>query len=139
MARNEAKLVIIKSTGKIPQLGGMIGPLLTPTKMDISVIISLINGGKIVYEVNPANKSEMVRLDRLNVRKTNFAKDLRKEILAKKKLTESHDLNDIKVKRKNKNSSQRGDKIPSYQDIVNPVSGESKIAPAGFAPNRTAR
>lgn len=64
------KYVTIESSGKINELGGIIGPITTPTQLDINVIIALINSGKAVYEVNPANIKDKTRLNRMNVLKT---------------------------------------------------------------------
>lgn len=69
---SKTKLVTIESPGKIAALGGILGPIKTPCRMDTDVIITLINSGKLVYEVNPSNVKEKVRLTRLNVLKNNF-------------------------------------------------------------------
>ena len=71
MARNK-KFVTVESPGKIAILGGLVGPITTPSYIDIDIIISLINAGKAVYEVNPANVKQKVRLSRINVLKSNF-------------------------------------------------------------------
>ena len=70
MART--KYVTIESPGKLPILGGIIGPITTPCYLEIDIIIGLINSGKMVYEVNPANVKDKIRLTRLNVLKHNF-------------------------------------------------------------------
>ena len=69
-----SKLVTIESIGKIHSLGGLNGPITTPTKIKIETIIELINSGKVVYEVNPTNLKDKIRLTRLNVYKNNFVK-----------------------------------------------------------------
>ena len=63
------KYVTIESPGKIPALGGLLGPITTPCYLDIDIIIGLINSGKAVYEVNPCNIKEKTRLSRMNVLK----------------------------------------------------------------------
>jgi hypothetical protein len=63
------KYVTIESPGKIPALGGLLGPITTPCYLDIDIIIGLINSGKAVYEVNPTNIREKTRLSRVNVLK----------------------------------------------------------------------
>lgn len=70
MART--KYVTIESPGKISVLGGLLGPITTPSYIDINIIISLINSGKVVYEVNPSNVKEKIRLTRKNVLNYNF-------------------------------------------------------------------
>ena len=69
----KTKYVTIESSGKLEPLGGISGPITTPSYIDISVIVSLINMRKVVYEVNPANRNEKIRLTRLNVFNDNFA------------------------------------------------------------------
>ena len=69
---NRTKLVTIESYGRLAPLGGINGPISTPCNIDLKVIISLVNAGKVVYEVNPLNKSEKVRLTLSNVSSTNF-------------------------------------------------------------------
>lgn len=70
----QTKYVTVASMGKLAALGGLLGPITTPCHLDISVIIALINDGKVVYEVNPANISDRVRLTRANVLASNFNK-----------------------------------------------------------------
>lgn len=65
MART--KYVTIESSGKIHALGGLVGPITTPCYLDIGIIISLINSGIVVYEVNPSNIKDKTRLNRMNV------------------------------------------------------------------------
>lgn len=71
-----SKLVTIESYGKISVLGGLMGPITTPCRLDTNTIIALINSGKIVYEVNPNNMAEKIRLNRLNINSVNFKKDV---------------------------------------------------------------
>ena len=66
------KLVTIASKGSITELGGISGPIINPCRLDISTIVSLINGHKRVYEVNPANKSERILLTLKNAKAKNF-------------------------------------------------------------------
>ena len=68
----KSKLVTVESHGKLPQLGGIHGPIITPNYISINIIISLINAGKTVYEVNPANHHDRIRLTRLNATHQNF-------------------------------------------------------------------
>jgi hypothetical protein len=66
------KYVTIESPGKIPVLGGLLGPITTPCYLEIDIIISLINSGKAVYEVNPRNIKEKTRLTRQTVLNYNY-------------------------------------------------------------------
>lgn len=66
------KLVTIESAGPIKMMGDINGPIKTPCSVSTNVIIDLLNSGKVVYEVNPKNHAEKVRLTRLNVNSNNF-------------------------------------------------------------------
>lgn len=79
MARK--KFVTIESSGKILALGGIMGPIKTPSYLDMDIIINLINSGKVVYEVNPANVKEKVRLTRVNVLKHNYEYPLKRSMV----------------------------------------------------------
>ena len=67
-----SKLVIVKNSGPINELGGVNGPILKPVRVSTSIIISMINSGKRVFEVNPRNTSQMIQLNRLNVYRVHF-------------------------------------------------------------------
>lgn len=67
------KLVVIMSGGPIAALGGINGPITTPTWISTTDVIRLINSGSVVYEVNPADPSKKVKLTRLNVSMKNFS------------------------------------------------------------------
>lgn len=67
------KLVTIETYGPIAELGGIAGPVVHPCKVDLETIIRMVNTRKKVFEVNPANPSEKVRLTLSNVRTVNFA------------------------------------------------------------------
>ena len=66
------KLVTIETYGPIAELGGVSGPIVHPCKLDLETIIRMVNTRKKVFEVNPANPSEKVRLTLSNVRTQNF-------------------------------------------------------------------
>jgi len=83
----KTKYVTIESPGKLPVLGGILGPVKTPCYLDIDIVVKLINMGKIVYEVNPANVKDRVRLNRSNVLKTNYVYPVRRATSAKKENT----------------------------------------------------
>lgn len=73
------KLATIESAGKISALGGLNGPFMTPKYYDIDILISLVNANKIVYEVNPYNRKEKIRLTRQNILADNFAQSVKKD------------------------------------------------------------
>lgn len=66
------KLVTIESAGPIKMMGDINGPIKTPCSVSTNVIIDLLNSGKVVYEVNPKNHAEKIRLTRLNLHSNNF-------------------------------------------------------------------
>ena len=66
------KLVVIKSIGTIAELGGISGPIINPCRVDINTIVRMITAHRAVYEVNPKNKEEMVKLTLQNVMEANF-------------------------------------------------------------------
>lgn len=72
------KLCVVLADGRIPELGGIIGPVAVPTKIAYSSIVSMLNRGLPVYEVNPKNVNERVRLTFRNVNAVNFMKKVRK-------------------------------------------------------------
>lgn len=66
------KYVTIESKGIISELGGISGPILHPTFIDLDIIVRMVNTRKKVYEVNPSNTSEKVLLTLSNVKANNF-------------------------------------------------------------------
>ena len=72
----KTKYIIIESYGPISTLGGISGPIKTPFKLEVSKIVKLICERKVVYEVNPLNKNEKIRLTRNNISKNNFTAKL---------------------------------------------------------------
>ena len=95
----DEKLVIIKASCIIPELGGISGPVTTPTSLPVKKILQLINGHKLVYEVNPANYKETVKLTIRNVREVNFKKPVVKTepVKVEKKVEEKPKTPEIKV------------------------------------------
>lgn len=74
ISKETKKLVVIDSKGSITELGGISGPVINPCSLPVETIVKLINGHKKVYEVNPANKKERLRLNLKNVKMENFPK-----------------------------------------------------------------
>ena len=69
------KLIIVESIGSIGELGGISGPILNPCYVPLDTINLMLNHQRKVYEVNPKNYSEKVRLSLKNLRKQNFAEE----------------------------------------------------------------
>lgn len=68
----KTKLCIITTCAELPIMGGIHGPLHTPSPLTYREIITLINNGIDVYEVNPKNRSQKVKLTAFNAVKENF-------------------------------------------------------------------
>ena len=71
-ATDQTKLVIIKGSGTIRELGNICAPILTPQYIAISTVAKIVSSGRTVLEVNPADKSQTVKLTLANVRSNNF-------------------------------------------------------------------
>ena len=67
------KLIVVESPGAITELGGISGPVLNPCYVSIPLINRMINKHRAVYEVNPNNYSERIRLSLKNLRTKNFS------------------------------------------------------------------
>lgn len=72
------RLFVVLADGKIPELGGIRGPITKPTAIDISIVIDMVNRGLPVEEVNPANYAERVRMTFGNMHSQNFVKAAKK-------------------------------------------------------------
>ena len=70
--KQPTKNVIITNTTVLWELGGIRGPILSPSPLPINDIYTLISNGINVYEVDPNNSKNKIKLDRTNYNKTNF-------------------------------------------------------------------
>lgn len=66
------KLVVITTNGPIMELGGIAGPVTYPCYVNIRTLINMVHGGISVYEVNPLNYDEQIKLTIQNVTASNF-------------------------------------------------------------------
>lgn len=73
-----ARLFVIPCDGRIPEMGGIRGPITSPIEIPIDKVISMMNRGVIVEEVNPYKKSERVRMTFSNIHTTSFTKPVKK-------------------------------------------------------------
>ncbi len=76
MALNKypTKRVIITNTTQLHELGGISGPIYHPTSIPINKIRELIRNGINVYEVDPNDSKNKIKLDLKNFDKVNFKK-----------------------------------------------------------------
>lgn len=70
--RDNKKLITVKTTGPLPELNYITGPIIHPCWVNKDVIIKMVHNGKKVYEVNPENPAEKVLLTLKNIRLNNF-------------------------------------------------------------------
>lgn len=73
------KLCLIKTNKIVPELYNMSGPFYDPITLTTEQITSMLNRGVPVYEVNPYNRKEKVRLTRFMVNQVNFKKPVEKK------------------------------------------------------------
>lgn len=72
------KFVQIPVNGPIAELGFITGPV-GPTYVNLPSVIKMVQNGKLVYEVDPANHAHKVKLDITNVKKNNIAEPVKFE------------------------------------------------------------
>ena len=75
------KLCIVKTNGPIVEMGNINGPVLTPCRINLDVLARMVGNGKVIYEINPKNQDEQVKLTVHNVLSDNFA--TKEEIMQK--------------------------------------------------------
>jgi hypothetical protein len=68
----KSKLVVIESAGTIKELGGISGPILHPCIQKITTLETMVRNHRVVYELNPNNFDERIRLNLRNVKTVNF-------------------------------------------------------------------
>lgn len=93
---DKKKLVFIKSSGPIVELGCLTGPIRS-ARVDVKTLMLMIQNGKVVYEINPAKPSEMVKLDMINVTKNNFEKISETKEMMDKKINEDNNVRNVSI------------------------------------------
>ena len=88
----ERKLVVVKDSGPIPKLNFVCGPILVPTKIDLKVIIKMIGNGRSVFECNPYNTDDQVKLELTNVKNNNFETQATKPVVESVKENEKKEV-----------------------------------------------
>lgn len=79
----EKKLVIIEGSGTIAELGYISAPILIPQRFPIDLIARMVSNGRKVYEINPADRTQKIKLTVANCRKPNFDTAVQTEAAAK--------------------------------------------------------
>lgn len=72
MAIEQRKLYTIATCKEIPCLGGICGPLTTPVHIEHNDVVKLIRNGYDVYQCNPYDSSEKVRVTLSNINTITF-------------------------------------------------------------------
>ena len=67
-----AKLYTIETAKPIACLGNIQGPLTTPTALNFTDVLNMINKGFVIYEHNPAKIGEKVRVTKANIKNIVF-------------------------------------------------------------------
>lgn len=70
----ERRLIVVKSTGVLPELNFITGPILHPWYVDVPTIQQMVINGKDVYEVNPEDHSDRTKLTIKNMKTSNYIK-----------------------------------------------------------------
>lgn len=72
MAIEQRKLYTVATSKEIPCLGGICGPLTTPVHIDHNDLVKLIRSGYEIYQCNPYDSSEKVRVTLSNINTITF-------------------------------------------------------------------
>ena len=70
----EKKLYIITTPREIPCLGGICGPVSTPVQLERNDVVNLVKKGFEIYQCNPYDTSERVRVTRGNINTITFSR-----------------------------------------------------------------
>ena len=66
------KLYTVTTPGPIPGLDNIVGPLTTPMRLSKINVLEMLKNNYEVYEHNPSNKTEKVRVTRYNINSIKF-------------------------------------------------------------------
>lgn len=111
----EQKLITVNSAGTITELGGISGPVLNPCYVPIPTITALLNHHRVVYEVNPKNYNEKIRLSLKTLTKKNFTSEDEAPITSEKLHLAPNIFTEATVK--NSNASKTHD-MKTENDMV---------------------
>ena len=113
MDMKEKKLVVVDTYGTLTELGGISGPIISPSYIDLQTLLTMINNHRKVYEVNPTNRADRVRLNITNLRTENFPKanvKTKANVAPEVKVEEPVEETSVPVKTKN---AKKDDKLES--------------------------
>lgn len=69
----DIRICSVETNGPIKELGNINGPI-RKCRLELPKVLSMINNGHVIYELNPENLSERVRLTLTNANPSPFAK-----------------------------------------------------------------
>ena len=69
----DIRICSVETNGPIKELGNISGPV-RKCRLELPKILSMINNGHVIYELNPENLSERVKLDLTNASPSPFTK-----------------------------------------------------------------
>lgn len=102
------KLYTVASNGPISCLADIQGPLTTPTKMEFIDVLNMVKKGYVVYEHNPADLTEKVRVTINNINSIKFTSS-RTAAVNRRNINEEKQVvdNSMKVAVLNKDSEKK--------------------------------
>ena len=71
---SESRLYTIGTASPIEALGNIVGPLTVPTKIDHNSIVKMLKNGYVIYQHNPYDLTEKVRVTKMNINTIKFTK-----------------------------------------------------------------
>lgn len=101
------KLVVVEVNGPISELGGIQGPIINPCSLPVKTIVQMVGSHKKVFEVNPFNQSERVRLTLKNVNSVNFQPPIARQTLkeATKKVAQKSEVKASEIKKEDQTNN----------------------------------
>lgn len=110
------KFVQIPVNGPIAELGFITGPV-GPTYVNLPSVIKMVQNGKLVYEVDPANHAHKVKLDITNVKKNNIAQPVKFE---KPPATDSEPTPVVAKEVKESEKTPEPEKVETVEETAQP-------------------
>ena len=86
------KLYIVETRQPIYGLDGIVGPLTTPTEISFKNVLEMVNRGYIIYQVNPYDVNEKIRVTKSNINTIRFTVSRSRAALQQKQNRENLEL-----------------------------------------------
>lgn len=137
------KLYTVASIAPIVGLSDIMGPLRTPTKMEFHDVLTMVKRGYVIFEHNPVDPIEKVRVDQDNINSITF-KNTRASALERHALNKAmiEDATPVYVepivkekKKEEKRESKKEEKL-EIEDTKDPTKKAEKVSsPDDFTNN----